>query len=670
MGLTILGDHPLARDPQGNLKCRIATIFLQSRVLVTLPGVHATQRLAYSAFLRQGLQAQGLPPLTEADEMLEWDRSVDLITENDCILIRPDPDNMDQAFEADDSLQELVPKQRIRFLHVMNARVRHAITRRGELWRITPLPRTPDEMARMITDSRIRLAGPVTYYYNRMTGTRLLTCQEFASLAALPDAELAAQLEEIRQFSGRRNRMYHPEMDFFLAGGAVSHRDLASLDFAAMAPAELRGHYAALAQRFQDAVPPDLREDNARNLEWRNRMFSALIASANETIADEILRGISPEFFLQIEWLPGGRIEGGELVLDSIFEEQDRHPEDPELRALCDQRITGFIFRYLQQFGNLEYLNIGRVAGSLLRQARAPSAHRVYIAEVKHGGDPKPVVRIIRMQKWGIVEHLEQEGKDLLKSILEAEEYTDFILDRRLGCWQLGMTVPNTVATAKISEKYHGSRREYEGQMIWSTYFERDYIAGIATDKLPVSRYRDPGYAQKLAALFGRAAAPNLIVGRQTSGKRVLFDDGDEVVLEDEFGMPSDIVVADHAGTFGDYETPLEAFADDYAQPVNRRLELVSDPAAFAQAYLDAFLEHFTHIRQDYRKRRRAFDTLFKHRRRDPGGSFAYRWEKVLERLDHTEPAALTAAIRRCIRLPAGPSGANAGQRPELPARP
>ena len=51
-------------------------------------------------------------------------------------------------------------------------------------------------------------------------------------------------------------------------------------------------------------------------------------------------------------------------------------------------------------------------------------------------------------------------------------------------------------------------------------------------------------------------------------------------------------------------------------------------------------------FRSEYRKRRRAFDSLFKHRRRDEQGSFSYRWEKVLERLDHADAAALVERIR------------------------
>ena len=84
--------------------------------------------------------------------------------------------------------------------------------------------------------------------------------------------------------------------------------------------------------------------------------------------------------------------------------------------------------------------------------------------------------------------------------------------------------------------------------------------------------------------------------------------------------------------------------------PIDRRASLLPDPAAFARAYADAFEERFLHIQSEYRKRKRAFDTLFKHRRRDEHGSFAFRWEQVLARLHQTDGKALAQAIRRSIR--------------------
>lgn len=648
MSLIVIGEMLLARDAQGRLQSRIATIFPRSRTLVTLPGIHATQRMAYVHALNGNRLHDGLPPLTEEEEMVEWQQSVDLIVDDDAVLIRPDPDNMPLAFEADEQLQELVSKQKVKFLFVMNQKVRQSIKERGENWRIAALPRTSEDMKAMIAAARICIAGRPIYYYNRIVGTRFLTYQGFESLGDLPPVELAAHLGEIHDFSSRHNRRNYPEISFFASEGRFGLDDFTTSDASSLTPDGIRTHYEMLKERFRQAVRPDLREDNPDTLEWRNLMFSALIGQRDEPISEETLLGLSSEFFMQIEWLPGGRIEEGELVFDSLFDEFERHPDSAELRLLCDQKARGFIFNFVREFGDIEYVNIGRIIGSLSQRPTSSGRRDVYVAEVKQRNTPRPFVRIIRMQKWGIREHLE-ENKDLLQAIMEAEEYTDYILDRRLGCRQLGMNLPARINTRKLSERYHGNRHEYEGQMIWSTYFERDYIMGIATDKIPHSRYHAPQYGLRLAELLGRTAATNLIVGRMNLQNRVLFDDGDEVVVEDAAGLPTDIIVSDHTGTFVDYTSPLEAHAPAYALMVSRRAPFLPNPTEFADAYIKAFGERFAFIRQEYRKRKRAFDTLFEHRRRDERGSFAYRWERVLDRLNRTDGTVVTTALRKCL---------------------
>ena len=188
--------------------------------------------------------------------------------------------------------------------------------------------------------------------------------------------------------------------------------------------------------------------------------------------------------------------------------------------------------------------------------------------------------------------------------------------------------------------------------MIWSTYFEREYLPGMATDKIPPSRFRDPAYSLKFAALLGRAAAPNMIVGRTNLEDHVLFDDGDEVLLEAAGGRPSEILVTDHTGAFAEYTLPFEQHCAAYAAPVNRRLSALPYPKDVAATYVESFLERFLHIQQEYRKRKRAFDALFKHRRRDVQGGFAYRWERVLDRLDRADPTVIADRIRRAIQIP------------------
>jgi hypothetical protein len=108
--------------------------------------------------------------------------------------------------------------------------------------------------------------------------------------------------------------------------------------------------------------------------------------------------------------------------------------------------------------------------------------------------------------------------------------------------------------------------------------------------------------------------------------------------LEESGWPPLQLLVADHTGAFAEYRQPLEDAAPSYARPVTRPRAPAHSSREFAERYLAALRDKFVHIQEDYRKRRRAFDTLFKHAAYDPNGSFAFRWECVLRRLDQTNP--------------------------------
>lgn len=636
---TIIGEHPLARDAQGNLTSRIATVFPYVDTIVTIPGIHATQRVAFVEILNRQREAAGHPPLSEYEQNLHFENSVDLVMEGDTILIRPDPMKMDLAFDADELLQEIAPKHKIRFLHVMNQKVRQAIKCRGENWRINPLPRGVEEMKKMILVSRIGIGGEDIYYYNRSTGTRVLTCGEFGRLLRFSEPQLRIHLSEIQDFSQRRNRHGHPEIAFFRAAGGFSSGDFGPFDFYAMGTEELYAACRDLHGRFQRAVPAELQQDDLNSPDWRREMFASLIAQEEQAVPEEVLLGMSSEFFMQIEWLPGGRIEDGELIFDTVFEQAAEG--DESLKKICDDKVKGIIFNFIREFGDLTYINIGRVPQSMSRNRPIVTGRRdVYIAEVMLRGAQNEVVRIIRFVKWGIREHLE-EGKDLVEAIMEAEEYIEYILDRRLGCRQLGMNLPARIIARKISESYPGMQHLLRGRPIWVTYVERDYIHGIATDKTPVGKFINPDFAMRFATLMGKAAAVNLVVGRCDLIGRVVFDDGDEVIQLNDEGLPEELIISDPTGTFNDYRTPLVQMVKAYAVPINSRARYVPDAMAFAAAYLEAFGAELHRIQQEYRKRKRGFDNLFRHRRCDPAGSYAYRWLRVLERLNATDPQLL-----------------------------
>jgi hypothetical protein len=333
------------------------------------------------------------------------------------------------------------------------------------------------------------------------------------------------------------------------------------------------------------------------------------------------------------------------------------------LQRLWDPLARGFIANFIREYGTIEFLNLGRIEPTPGTPPVSGRGRRgVYLAEIKVRGDASPRVLLLRVQRWGIRERLDEKDefgkpKDFIRAVFETEEYVDYTLDRRLGCLQFGMHLPPRVHMRRVTEPYLDGREEFRGRLFPVIYFERDYLPGIPTNKLLDRKLADPRYALALARLLGRAAAPNMVVGRtlnpgspEVSGE-TLFDDGNEIVVEGSDGLPRDLVLVDHSGAFADWRTgSLLAFARSYAGPVNRRVDKVPDPRLFAETYLAAFREEFTRIQSDYRRRRGAFDRLFQHLPYIEG-NFACRWERVLQRLRETDLEPLVREIGRHITV-------------------
>ncbi|MCR5414408.1 MAG: hypothetical protein K6F50_06745 [Kiritimatiellae bacterium] len=649
--MKILGEPLFAKDADGRLASRVGTLFFKTPGLVTRRGIHAMQRMMWIDEVNAGRAAKGLPPMTEAEEEEELAESVDLIFTEDCVLIRPDPNHMDLAMRADEELQKLVSKRKIRFLNTHAAKVRNALRARGENWRMARQPISQDDMARLIENSRVAISGEPFYYYNSATGTRYVTVAGSEGLAHLPAGACREQMKEAQKMLTRRNRLGHVELDLFPTTTPPEiKQNFKSLDIDSLSDEELTATIERLDAEWRMSIPPELREESVDNFDWRNAMCATISAGPNETSADErdLIQGISPEFYRQIEWLPGARIADGELIFDPLWDEWIR-TRDPELAELCDPRARNILFNFMRQFGDFEYLNVGRIVNSLARSPIAGSRRgSVYIFQYKVAQISEPQISILRFQKWGTAEHLD-EGKDLLAATLEANEYTDYIMDRRLMCQQLGMTLPPYLGIGQFTEPYLG-KNQYRGTTIRTSFFMRAYVPGTASDKIPTVRYRNPAFALKFAKLMGEAAAMDLIVGRRsTETKENLFDRNYEVVQLGADGLPARIVITDHAGTFVNYLHELEDSVAPYANVVRRRVKWLSDPGAFASAYVESFAAKLSSVQTRYRARRRAFDELFVHRPFDVAGSGAYRWAKTLERLDRCDTEQVAARLMEAI---------------------
>ena len=95
----------------------------------------------------------------------------------------------------------------------------------------------------------------------------------------------------------------------------------------------------------------------------------------------------------------------------------------------------------------------------------------------------------------------------VLEDAVERSEYTAIVRDKLLRCPMLVVCSRNQDATTNaqigLAQKYN----QYNGVSLRSAYFVRNYVRGIASDKVPLAKYRNPAWAQKFAFLMGRAAA-------------------------------------------------------------------------------------------------------------------------------------------------------------------
>lgn len=645
--MKIIGEEIFARDADGNLASRIGTVFLRGNTLITKKGVHALQRLMWIEHLNAERAAAGLDALSLEEEEAEMAESVDLIFTEEFVLIRPDPDRMDLALRADEELQKTVSKRSIRFLNTNALKVRRALMERGENWRMARQPISQEDMVELIRSSKTAIDELPIYFYNRSSGTRYITASGYSDVEALDDACFRRQVKEVVTGLNKRNRLGQNEIDLFPPTTPPEiRRALKTLDVDALTDAGLREVCSKIDLDWRMSMPSELRDETVENFEWRNAMCHTITRRPNETAAEEqeLVAGISPEFYRQIEWLPGARIIDGRVVFDSLYEEAARCG-DPELAAMCDLRVKSFLFNTTRLFGSLEFINIGRIARSLARRPIEGNRRgNVYIMQYRERGVEETKIMMIRLQKWGVAERLD-EGKDLLRAIVETDEYSDYVLDRRLMCRQFGMNLPRRLGFGYFTEQYRGDNG-YKGTPLRTAYFVRGYVKGTASDKVPVTRLHNPVWAIRFASLMGAAAAIDMIVGRRNSlTKEVVFDTDYEIVQTGEDGFPHEVRVTDHAGSFVDYEGPFEAAVADYARFALSRRDAVADYPAFAKAYVDAFEAKFAETQAAYRARRAAFDELFADRPYDTNGSGAYRWKRALERLDACDPTLLAGKL-------------------------
>jgi hypothetical protein len=452
-------------------------------------------------------------------------------------------------------------------------------------------------------------------------------------------------LTEISKYANRRNARFRPEIGFFMASEGFGPSDFANIDFCDLSQDELREAHERLLNLFTQAVAPQFHTDDPADPQWRNQMFCDITDRHNELVDLGTHFGLSAEFFMQIEWLPGGRLDNGRFTFDSAWFRRGEN----SIPIHFENTVRGLLFNFIEEYADIDYINIGCVVDSLCPRPPHHGRREVFVVQYKRHSASRESTQIVRMQKWGVREHL-NDGEDLLRAMFETEEYTDYILDRRLACLQLGMNVPRRLSVHKLTETYEGTQQRYCGTKIWSTYFRRDYVSGMASDKIPRSRLLNEQFSTLLVRLLGKSAVLNLIVGRCLEEGGITFDDGDEIVVLDSQSMPWEIMIADPTGAFTDFKTPLADIVGLYGDLIRKKFATLPFANKLYDEFIHSFREALTHVFEECWNRQKSLMELFQHRRPDSAGNFAYRWIQCINRLLATDPQQIIQILENHLK--------------------
>lgn len=634
-GVTIIGPDLFAADESGKPLSPIASAFPENQVIVTGRGIHAMQTQTMLDFLRNQIHKEERRELTKEEEEEVYENSVALLIRDPVILIRSDPAAMERIFAVDELLQRFLTKDCIQFTGIQQAEVRRKLRRRGESWRISPPPHSMPDIRRFIESSRVQVNTGATYYYNASTGGRYITYQEFMRIRPLLRTdrhEALARLEEIFSLTKLTNNLGVRELSFFLPPErALETDELENLiEVLATATAgpdfdEAEYLFARFSMKFAAAAGFELSVDSSKEAAWATTMFCRLY-DINEKEVEEWALGLSPEFRLNIRWLPGARISG-----ELLFEPN------------TEQRIRELMRHYWQVQPGIVSINVGRVESSQTVRDRTGEQRDVYLV-VLGLADGSEDIRIVRIMKWDVM-HRVKRGTPLHQAIAETIQYRDYIFDRLRAATELG--VPKLSYTEiRLEEDIAQLGR------IPVFFFDRRYVVGIVTDKIPFGSYAKSGFIVELARLLGISAATSLILGRACprSG-HVFFDDGDEVVQLGPDNLPERLTIADTTGSFTDWSTPVKDLLPHCLWHLAMHLER-AEQNGIGKVELKAALNAFaaslgTEIQRMQRLLNRPdknLRSLFADRTNEPGG-IRHRWESILRRLQTTDTRQLLDVI-------------------------
>ncbi len=642
-GITIIGDDFLARDHAGSLLNTLATVFPRFHLAITgrneIHGMQVDRAIDY--FKNRIPQAE---EACLAENICRDAVCINIIRGK--IVIRIEQDDIAKGMAADLLLQRFMPKSAIQFTGLHIFEVRRALRRRGEIWRFSTPPIIERDFSDLLFHCKTQIKTGMRFLHNKHTGEHILTYQEAEAIRRLfPDHthEALTRIQEIIQLRHMINQQGYPELSFLVPAGRSPDVGMLEKVFECLAPGgceknadkgpeqaafrikEAQTFYDRFLQEFADQAGAELLRDDPGNALWRAMVLCRLYNIDERTTAEWAL-GLGSEFYLNIRWLPGAMISGDDIRFE---------PEAPK-------RIRRLIQYYRQFRKDFVSINVGSIVSPLTDRNQTGEEREVFIITLTLPDDRRDI-RHIRMSKWDVVHRIKQ-GLSLEQAINETRLYRDFILDRLAAIRTLGLPIPEF--------KQIDIEDEFGTDIIPVYYFEREYIRGIATDKIPSLFYSRAGFFSRLALLLGQAAAASLVVGRiDYRSRQLYYDDGDEIILLNTAGLPSAFMLLETTGSFKDWMTPVDQMLphclEHLAQHMSEARQQGVDEPEFSKA-VGAFADGLT---REIRRMQVLLDdpanrlwSLFADRSLETGG-IRDRWEGVLNRLGRTDDKHLERLI-------------------------
>jgi len=622
--LNLYGSHPLSQDAEGNFICTMADIFPTYRSIIVGTGLHVNLALEFMEILAESRGRE----LAESEKEKIYEDMVAVTRQGKQLVIRSSPNDMEQVFRAAEQLERVVPAEMIRFTGRGDPMVREAFKLRGECWKMAPRYFTIEAIIGQIRLSRVSVGTRNQYYYMIEAGGRLLTYQEFASVGeSLPDLKsFRRRIHEIVDLHQRFNARLVRELDFFMVDKKKFNFSLIQkLDeylqdceqWEELEQKRARELFNRALDNFKNTLEPGFWRDDPHNPLWRTYMYSQL---NDIPPTEESILGVSYEFNMNINWLPGCRIKDSKAIMD----------------ANAQDVVRDIINEFFRFYGPMEYINFGRVMRSQSQKRAAGAYREVYIVMLKQKGSPVEQIRIMRKFRRNTLYYLNR-GYPLETAQRLAEGYMQYTMDRRELVSMLGVVTPPLHSLAR-KEILPGIGE------VSADYIDRPYVEGLATDKIPFYYFESEPFLTAFAALMGDAAAPNLIVGRSDPNSgAVFFGDGDEMLqFEDDDKVPTGIVLADFTGAFADVVSPLDKFAPYYVEYLVRLLGRIHIKSftrqqliEIANLFIDSLAQRIDRTKELLRPGG-ALESEIKEMLSDrevETNPILVKWEKTLERL-------------------------------------